>query len=149
MESGTNFDAPSPGDPAEQLELSESAVDALADWYGFVTAVLEELRSEDLVGSAQTRVQLWPEHFDIAVEFGDGDDGSRASFGGSPGDGNHPEPYLYVAPWNRQAPGPFWNESHFGGARMSYETLLNADDQIETALRFFRQGKNLLERKSD
>jgi len=80
----------------------------------------------------------------VAVEFGDADQGRRASFGGSPGDEDHPDPYLYVAPWSPQPPDPFWNESHFGGARMGYESLLTADDQIETALRFFHRGRTLL-----
>ncbi|MGI5230537.1 hypothetical protein [Actinoallomurus sp. CA-142502] len=89
--------------------------------------------------AAPGRVQLWPEHFDAAVEFGDEPAGRRAAFGASPGDDAHPEPYLYVAPWHRRA-GGFWNDKAFGGASLTYGALLSADDQRETALAFFRQG---------
>ncbi|WP_329238923.1 hypothetical protein OG417_36700 [Actinoallomurus sp. NBC_01490] len=88
---------------------------------------------------APGRVQLWPEHFDAAVELGDDAAGRRATFGASPGDDAHPEPYLYVAPWHRRA-GRFWNDTAFGGASLTYATLLSADDQRETALAFFRQA---------
>ena len=31
------------------------------------------------------------------------------NLGGSPGDDAHPEPYLYVGPWQQRS-GDFWNE---------------------------------------
>ncbi len=143
--SGDRFDVPPLGDSSAHLDLSQRAASAVSDWFGFMTVVLEELRYEDPAAALQTRVQLWPEHFDVAVEFGDPELQSRASFGGSPGDEDHPDPYLYVAPWVSQSPDPFWSETHFGGARLSYEALLESDDQIATALRFFRKGKSLLQ----
>ena len=39
-----------------------------------------------------SEIHLWPEHFDIAFED------QEVTYGGSPGDENHDEPYLYVAP---------------------------------------------------
>lgn len=143
--SAAGYDVPAMGDPSAVLEVDSDAAHTLADWYGFVTLVLERLRAEHPDGAERTRVQLWPEHFDVAIELGDEAVGTKASFGGSPGDENHPEPYLYVAPWQQQRPDPYWTESHFGGARLSYEHLLAADDQIETALEFLRAGKRLLE----
>jgi hypothetical protein len=57
------------------------------------------------------QVQLWPHHFDLAVEwFGtrvveyqEGDEvqeyPSQLNLGLSPGDSGHPEPYFYSNPW--------------------------------------------------
>src|ERR687884_377608 len=42
-------------------------------------------------------------HVDVAIELGSEERGQRAAYGGSPGDEEHPEPYLYVAPWDRDA----------------------------------------------
>ena len=86
-------------------------------------------------------MQLWPEHFDTAVEMGSYDLGRRASYGASPGDAAHPEPYLYVAAWGEiDRSDGYWNDENFNGASLSYQDLLAAGDQRETAMAFFRQG---------
>lgn len=109
----------------------------LGDLFGFGTSVLEELR---VTWSADdTRVQLWPEHFDLSIDAG----ANRATYGISPGDDEHPEPYLYVAPWERRT-GAFWSDPHFGGAALAYEELLAAAEQRATALAFFATGWDLL-----
>ena len=82
-------------------------------------------------------MQLWPEHFDIAVELGTERDGHRAGFGASPGDELHPEPYLYVVPWSEVPASDLWQATAFRGAELPYATLLLAENQRETALRFF------------
>ncbi|GLY80159.1 hypothetical protein [Actinoallomurus iriomotensis] len=130
-----------PAAPDTHLPVNPAAAEALGDWFGFAWSVLEQLRFDGrtLHSRAPLRVQLWPEHFDAAVELGDEFAGRRAAFGASPGDDAHPEPYLYVAPWHRRA-GGFWNDKAFGGASLTYGALLSADDQRETALAFFRQG---------
>jgi hypothetical protein len=110
----------------------------LGDWYGFATSVLEELRFEADRASDPSRVQLWPEHFDIALEVGSEAASARAAYGFSPGDEQHPEPYVYVAPWSAPAPGELWNASGFTGAELSYSELLGAGDQRECALQFLR-----------
>lgn len=122
----------------ETLAVDRAAARALGEWYGFCASVLEQLRCESAGASL---VQLWPEHFDLAADLGDEAAGQRANFGGSPGDGAHPEPYLYVGPWVGQA-GEFWNEPW--GASLSYQELLAADDQRELALAFLRRGRDLL-----
>lgn len=110
------------------------AARALGDWYGFCTRALEQLRAEN---PSSSRVQLWPEHFDIAIDAGP--DGRRANFGGSPGDDGHAEPYLYVGPWDTSAlDDPFWNEPF--GASLSYTEMQNGAEALE----FLRQGKELL-----
>jgi hypothetical protein len=82
-------------------------------------------------------VQLWPEHFDIAVVLGSEDAGARATYGLSPGDERHPEPYLYVTPWVAQPSGELWQATAFPGAELSYADLIAAPDQRAAALEFF------------
>ncbi|HEX6300331.1 MAG TPA: hypothetical protein VF148_07705 [Acidimicrobiia bacterium] len=92
-----------------------------------------------------SRVQLWPEHFDPAVEIGSQDEGRRASYGASPGDDAHPEPYLYVAAWSEiDRADPFWNDTTFNGASLSYSYILDSDDQLQTALFFFGRAHERL-----
>ncbi|MFB9840211.1 hypothetical protein, partial [Actinoallomurus acaciae] len=127
-----------PAAPDTRLAVNPVAAETLGAWFGFAWSVLEQVRFDGRA-LAPGRVQLWPEHFDAAVELGDDTAGRRAAFGASPGDDAHPEPYLYVAPWDRRT-GGFWNDTGFGGASLTYAALLCADDQRETALAFFRQG---------
>ncbi|MDQ1395436.1 MAG: hypothetical protein QOG64_695, partial [Acidimicrobiaceae bacterium] len=94
-----------------------------------------QLRAEATVEEDPARVQLWPEHFDIAVDIGS--PGSRANFGGSPGDEAHPEPYLYVGPWE-QREGSFWNEPF--GASLSYSAIAAGADPLE----FLRAARDQL-----
>ena len=110
----------------------------MGDWFGFVTSVLEQLRAEAPPEWEASRVQIWPEHFDAAVEIGNEQAEQRAGLGGSPGDAAHPEPYLYVAPWTAQPEGELWQASGFPGAELSYAELLAAPDQRSAALEFFR-----------
>lgn len=109
------------------LELDPAASTWLGDMYGFGTSVLEQLRAEAPPESEPSRVQLWPEHFDLAVEIGDESAGRRAGFGISPGDDATPEPYLYVTPWATE-----------GYEAAPLRTILGAPDQREAALAFFR-----------
>ncbi len=127
-----------PVDPDTALVIDASVTDAIGDWFGFATSVLERARRTP--GAAEvSRVQVWPEHFDVAFEMGAGD--SRASYGASPGDDNHPEPYLYVAAWGSiDRSDPYWNDTTFNGASLPYRDLLAAQDQRASALDFFRQG---------
>ena len=137
-------DPPAPAAPDAPLHIDGEAADALADWFGFATAVLEQLRRT--AGATDVgRVQLWPEHFDPAVELGDADAGHRASYGASPGDDAHAEPYLFVAAWGDiDRAEPYWNDATFNGASLSYQELLGADDPATAALDFLRRGHALL-----
>ena len=125
--------------PDAPLAVDVDAAGALGDWFGFATSVLEELRHDDGVVDP-SRVQLWCEHFDPAMEIGSAERNQRASFGASPGDGSSQQPYLYVAPWSEVEADPYWNASGFTGASLSYDELLGADDQRQVALDFFRKG---------
>ena len=115
----------------------------LGDWFGFGASVLEELRAARPAGDAPARVQLWPEHFDLSVDFGDEAAGRRATYGASPGDDAHAVPYVYVSPWAAQT-GGFWNEDTF--ASLSLGEFAGAADQRRAALDFFARGAAALER---
>jgi hypothetical protein len=137
------FDAPEMVDPDAPLGIDVGSVVFLDAWYGFNTSVLEQLRV-DLADGDPGRVQLWPEHFDVAVDAGAEAHGARASFGGSPGDAAHPEPYLYVAPWRPvDRDEPFWNDHAFNGASLPLRALAAAEHQRAAALAFFHRGAQL------
>ena len=119
--------------------VDPDAARVLGDWYGMTCSLLEQLRAEAgdrPENPPPTRVQLWPEHFDLAVDLGP--EAARANFGGSPGDDTHSEPYLYVGPWQSHADDDFWNESF--GASLGYADILAGADPLA----FLRKGRDLL-----
>jgi hypothetical protein len=130
-----------PVDPDRRLHVDDVVARALGQWFHFGFSVLAELRHLGGPDSRPSEVQLWPEHFDPATELGDEAAGSRASYGASPGDSDHAEPYVYVAPWgeidrNRR----YWDDDSFGGASLAYSALLASDDPMERALDFLYEG---------
>jgi hypothetical protein len=141
---GGFHDPPEPVGPAACLAADEEAAEAVGDWFGFATLVLEQLRRIPTAGEV-TRVQLWPEHFDAAVEIAARGKAPGASYGASAGDANHPEPHFYVAPWRTVDRGDtYWNDPAFNGASLSYRLLLEADDPVTAALEFLTSGYNRL-----
>ena len=98
---------------------ADAAAAARPRWYAFGTELLERLREEaQRRRGGDTDPILWPEHFDVAIELGEEAAGCRATYGFSPGDENHPEPYAYVAPWTAAARGELWNARGFSGAEL-------------------------------
>lgn len=147
IEAGAPADVYSPTTPLEPdaaLEIDVAAAEFLGAWFGFAASVLEQLRAEVQAGDEPSRVQLWPEHFDLSVDLGDARRGARGTFGASTGDENDPDPYLYVTHWAEVADDPYWNEAHFPGASLTVVSLADAPDQRGAALAFFRQGRSLL-----
>jgi hypothetical protein len=136
------------GESATRAAVSDdvvpAAASALGDFYGFATSVLEALRAAGgALGArgaalAPSRVQLWPEHFDVSLELGSEEAGRRAGYGASPGDDDHPEPYLYVVPWSAKLSGRRWQAHGFVGAELGYRELVAAADQRALALAFFQ-----------
>lgn len=136
---GINFhDTPTMPDLDEDLPVSMDAVAFLDDWFGWATRVLEELRVDAGLPD-DTRVQIWPEHFDAAIELGDADAGTRASYGASPGDDAVPTPYLYVSPWTPRD-GVFWN-APFGGALLTLDQIRASGDDLGAARDFFAAAR--------
>jgi hypothetical protein len=128
----------------EPLPIDRRAAEALGAWYALGASVLEELIAEADPGDDPSEANLWPEHFDIAIELGSEADGARANYGFSPGDEEHPEPYLYVGPWTAEVAGELWNATGFRGAEMGYAELLAADDPRAAAIDFCRIRKQAL-----
>lgn len=128
-----------PVGPTAHLPIDDEAAAVLADWFGFATLVLERFRR--LTGPGASRVQLWPEHFDVAVEIPRRESGLRDSYGASPGDEQHPEPHLYVAPhFPVDRFDPYWNDAAFNGASLAYRRLLEAADPLDASLDFLTAG---------
>ena len=110
------------------------------EWFGLSWAVLEELRLTPGAHDPE-RTQLWPGHFDPAIAMGDAEAGGRGTYGMSPGDHGHDEPYLYVGAWGAvDRTDAYWNETAFNGASMPFAELAGHDDPYEAALAFFRSG---------
>jgi hypothetical protein len=130
--------------PDAPLVLDARSVEFLGAWFGFAALVLEQLRAEADPADEPSRVQLWPEHFDLSVDLGDERAGRRGTFGASPGDAADPDPYLYVTHWADVGEDDYWNEEHFPGATLTVVTLAVAPDQRASALTFLRRGRDLL-----
>ena len=142
---GDFHDPLSPIDPDQELSIDPAAARTLGQWFAFAWLVLGELRKHGQPDDEVSEIQLWPEHFDAAAELGDQEKGQRASFGASPGDAAHPEPYLYVAAWGEiDRSNTYWNDDSFNGASLSYKELKVSDDQVWTALDFLLEGYRIL-----
>ncbi len=128
--------------PDTSLSIDAAAARALAEWIDFVSVLLHELR-DAYSGQSPSAVQLWPEHFDLACDFGDKDAGTRATYGASPGDRTINEPYLYASPWDEgRRTGPLAAQPF--GAAMTYDELLQALEARAAARDFFRDSAALL-----
>jgi hypothetical protein len=129
-------------DADAHLTVDRASARLLGDWYGFACSVLEQLRVERQAWG--TRAQLWPEHFDLSIDLGDEPTDHRGTFGGSPGDAEHPLPYLYVTHWAPVVDNPYWNDDAFGGASLDYDALAGRADARAAALEFLRAGLEVL-----
>jgi hypothetical protein len=133
-------DTPPLGDPEAPLDLDVEGVEAVTSWFQLGARALDRM----LVRSGESStMQLWPEHFDVAIDVATA--GGRANLGASPGDGFHADPYLYVGPWEGERPGDpdFWNAPF--GAVMGHAELRAASDPLDAATSFFDRGLDLLD----
>jgi hypothetical protein len=118
----------------EPLAIDVAAAGVVASWYALGDAVLRGLKAR-YPGVDATEPQLWPEHFDLAIELGDSDAGTRANYGASPGDTTIGEPYLYVGPWDaRRRTGQFAAQPF--GAACGYDDV-RADPDPDAAAAAF------------
>jgi hypothetical protein len=134
------FDVPPHGDLDEPLQIDLTAAAVMADWFEFATHALEHLRAHGEPGDDATTVRIWPEHFDAAIDMGDADAGRRATYGGSPGDRHHAEPYLYASPWAGRI-DPFFDDPTFKGVSLTYAELLAAADPGDAAREFLEKAR--------
>jgi hypothetical protein len=121
-----SYEAHSALDPNAALPVDAVAAGQFADWFALVAEALEAVRRRH-PDQRPSLVQLWPEHFDVACTI------EQVNLGGSPGDDDHREPYLYVGPWSPRR-GPFWNEPW--GASASWRAI----DDVEAAVAFLEDG---------
>jgi hypothetical protein len=118
------------------LDVDLDAAVVLGAWFGFTWSILGELGGPT----------LWPEHFDAALDLGDEAAGTRGTFGASPGDAAHPEPYLYVTHWADNGGDEYWNDTAFPGASLTYRALTEAVDPRGAAHDFYARGRTALSR---
>lgn len=123
------------GDTAAEISVDRDAFDALVDWYAFCQFLLKSVAELMTTEENPTEIQLWPEHFDVALEGGT--EAARATYGGSPGDTYFSEPYLYVGPFHARN-GDFWNTG-FGAAITRREL-----QQWPEPLSFYLEARRLL-----
>lgn len=144
------LDIPEPGPLDADLGIDANDAGALAAWFRFGWGILDRLSSD---GDSQhaSEPQLWPEHFDPAIEIGDPAGTTRASYGFSPGDvsadataGPEPLPYLYVAPWypDEQPRSAYWSAGSL--AVLRYADLAAEADPAAAAHAFLIKGRSLL-----
>jgi hypothetical protein len=124
-------------DDEAPLALDPEAAGVLANFYAFASRVLERLREGMGAEDEPTATVLWPEHFDVAFDAGSEVQGGRGTYGASPGDADHDEPYLYVLPWG-EVSGELWRARGFKGAELAYADLRAAADPGEAAYEFMR-----------
>jgi len=143
-ETAAEHDSPAVGDPDEMLTVDLDAVAFMSDWYGMAFAALEQLRADE-ASIDPSRPQLWPGHFDPAIEVGSED--GRASFGASPGDQTSDEPYLYVSLWwpdrlGIDADDSFWNADGYVGRRLSLSDFPSDADPVDVAAGFWQETRD-------
>jgi len=136
-------DTPPVGDADQPLDLDAGAAGRIADWYAIVSQALDRLVHHAPPFAAPSLVQLWPEHFDAALDmaFDPADPAlRRVNMGGSPGDGFHAAPYVYVGPWTPDRPGDaaLWNAPF--GSVLGHDAVMAAPDPVDAAFAFFETG---------
>ena len=128
--------------PEIHVGVDADAARAVAAWLDFGAVLLAELR-QYYVGQEASMPTLWPEHFDVAIELGDADAGSRANYGASLGDTTIAQPYLYVGPWDESRRTGVLGATEFG-AVITYDELLAAGNPRAAGADFFAGGASLL-----
>ena len=141
--------APIGPDVALSVDADDSRL--IGAWFRFGFEVLDSFRSDSQTADDASSTQIWPEHFDAAMETGDVDSGRRASYGFSPGDEAHPDPYVYVAAWGEiDRSDAYWNDEAFNGSSLGYAEIAASPDPFDAAIGFLRDGYRILQgRPSD
>lgn len=131
------------------LPIDADSAALIADWFALGANVLLDLRTQAGERSSPSLIQLWPEHFDLAIELGSEAAGARANYGFSPGDDANPRPYAYVGPWVAPPAGTLWNATSFPGAQLGYEEVATSADPHATLAAFMRVRMAALDSQRD
>lgn len=135
-------DTPPPGDIDEVVMLEADATTLVGDWFQLGQRAMD-MALASFPDPQASVVRLWPEHFDTGIDLAVDSvnkPGVRSNLGAAAGDDFHQEPYLYVAPWGPERPGPaeFWNAPF--GATLSFGDLDAAENPLAAAAEFFLHG---------
>lgn len=144
-ETAAEHDTPPLGDTDDDLRIDEESSTFLGEWFMMAFEALEVVRSDDAAVDASP-AQLWPGHFDAAIDEGDED--HRASYGASPGDASVSEPYLYVSAWwpdkiALDRDDPEWNATSFVGSMLPFSEFLSGSP-VSTAADFWSKARERL-----
>lgn len=136
-------DTPPLGDVHAPIRVHGPAMRAVADWYGTVAQALDRVVAGTPPAGQPSLIQLWPEHFDVALDLAfdlTAPGENRVNLGGAAGDEFHAPPYLYVGPWTPDRPGGpgYWNAPF--GAVIGFDDVMGAVDPVEAAFGFLRVG---------
>lgn len=139
-------DSPALGDTDADLGIDAEASSWLGAWFTMAFEALAHVRGDDASVDA-SEPQLWPGHFDPAIEVGDED--HRGSYGASPGDDGIPEPYLYLSIWWPDRIGidtedPRWNAPSFTGSVLRASDFPADADPVQVAADFWRTSRDRL-----
>lgn len=144
-------DTPSMGDPVSPITVDASTTRAIGIWFDLTARALDEVLSSVTEWATPSLPQLWPEHFDLAIDLAydaAAPTERRVNLGGAAGDDHHPQPYLYVGPWTPDRPGDadYWNAPF--GAVLGRDQVITSNDPLTAAVAFFRTGLRLLDDRS-
>lgn len=145
-ETAAEHDSTPLGDVDADLQIDEEASLALGSWFNMAFDALHSVAA-DVSSIDASEPQLWPGHFDAAIEIGDED--HRGSYGASPGDGGMDEPYLYLSIWWPDKVGidpsdPTWNATTFTGALLPQSDFPVDVDVVDAAAQFWRGARDRL-----
>ena len=122
------FDVPPHGDLDEPLAVDAAAARALGAWYAFVrprcwtTCVPMPARPTMRRSSASGPSTSTPRSTSATPAAN-----RRATYGASPGDRDHAEPYLYASPWAGRVDAFFDDPDFEGAARTRRQLAAEAD----------------------
>ncbi len=134
-------DTPVLFDAATPLRVEPRAAAIITTWFAMSAELLDEIIAGQH-SADPSAVQLWPEHFDLAVDLSAG--AGRANVGASPGDGYCDSPYAYVSPWDERRPGDsvYWNAPF--GAVLRYQDVVATGEPRGAVQQFWARGLALL-----
>lgn len=143
-ETAAEHDSPAAGDMEADLGIDAAASLWLGDWFNAAFEGLAAVAADDASVDA-SEPQLWPGHFDPAIETGD--ENHRGSYGASPGDDSIDEPYLYLSLWwpdrlDLDFEDPYWNAPSFKGAVLRASDFPQGSDPAEVAADFWRTARD-------
>jgi hypothetical protein len=116
-------------------QMEKAQVEAYAEALWWLDGRFRTLKAS-LDEGVTSPILLYPHHFDLSLVWFPHDDEQQLALGFSTGDGNVPEPYLYLTAYPEPdgftaielAAGAYWQEEGFSGAVLPYAELQASAD---------------------